>query len=430
MSMPVQCDEKHFFKNAFSLFSFSLFILVGGLVACASEDATRVAVIAVPADAPTIEAAVAMAKRGTTIEIASGVYNESVSVNVPGITIRGVDRNTTILDGEFELANGFQIQADDVAIENLTVRHYNQNGILFNGVAATSEDGLDPSIEYGTGDTVLDGYRVSWVTAHNNGLYGVYAFAARNGLIEHSYASGHPDSGFYVGQCRPCNVTLFDVTAEFNAIGYYGTNVSGDVIVASSEFSRNRLGLAHNSDEAEGLAPQTEAVIVGNRVVDNDNALAPPIPKGYFGGGIAIGGGTQNMILRNRVSGHDRAGIELLESFGYVPQDNRIEGNVLEGNAVDLLYLVADGDEAGNCFIGNTFSRSLPEKIEELLPCGESATSFDVPVFTLPVAPGSIDFRTVPPPGPQPSMPDSARRIMAGAGERTVLDYSAIGVPT
>jgi hypothetical protein len=146
---------------------------------------------------------------------------------------------------------------------------------------------------YGAGDAVLDGYRVSYVTVANNGLYGLYAFAARNGVFEHSYASGHPDSGFYVGQCRPCNAVLRHLYAEGNAIGYYGTNASGDVWIVESVFVGNRLGIAPNSQDAELLAPQEQSFVVGNLVVDNQGVDTPEIMDGFFGAGIAVGGGTR-----------------------------------------------------------------------------------------------------------------------------------------
>jgi hypothetical protein len=405
-------------------------VLSVGLVACTTDDDVVTDVVAVPADAPTIVAALERARPGSTIEVSPGTYRESVVVDVAGITIRGTDRNEVIIDGEFRLANGFQVRANDVAIENLTVRNFTQNGIVFNGIAASAPDGrVDASADYGSGDNVLDGYRVSWVTTHNNGLYGVYAFAARNGLIEHSYASGHPDSGFYVGQCQPCDVNLVEVTAELNAIGYYGTNASGGVVVASSVFRGNRLGIAPNSDQAERLAPQAEAIIVGNLVEDNDNLDAPPIPEGYVGGGIAVGGGTRNTIVRNRVRGHDRAGIELLDRKGFFPEGNRVEDNVLDGNAIDLLYGVSVADALGNCFAGNSYLRSLPERIEETLPCSGDAGEFAVAVFSpLPVS-GTVDYRKVPPPAPQPVMPDDARRPRAGAGAHPALDIASIGVP-
>jgi hypothetical protein len=318
----------------------SLLLASIGLVSCGvdeSSDAERR--ISVPGDYPTITAAVSSARPGTIIEIEPGTYHEAVEVRTERITIRGTDRNSVILDGKFDLANGISVVSNNVAIENLTVRNYLQNGIVFNGISAASKDtGVDPSVDYGTGNAILRGYRVSYVSTHNNGLYGIYAFASRDGLIEHSLASGHPDSGFYVGQCQPCDVTLVDNIAEQNAIGYFGTNASGGVVVARSVFRNNRLGIAPNSQETERLAPQAEAVIVGNLVVNNDSLEAPAISYGYFGGGIAVGGGTKNLIIRNRVTGHIRAGIELLRFEPYLPEFNRIEGNVLLDNAVDLAY--------------------------------------------------------------------------------------------
>ena len=78
---------------------------------------------------------------------------------------------------------------------------FQQNGIIFTGVLPAGEE-KDNDYKY-AGDSagkVVDGYRVDHVTAYNNGLYGIYAFASRNGVIENSYASGHPDSGLYVGR--------------------------------------------------------------------------------------------------------------------------------------------------------------------------------------------------------------------------------------
>ncbi len=195
--------------------------------------------------------------------------------------------------------NGFNVTADGVAIENLTVHSYTQNGVLFNGATGSLADGD----VYGAGDAVLTGYRASYVTAYNNGLYGIYAFSARDGLIEHVYVSGHPDSGIYVGQCKPCNVVIDAVVAERNAIGYYGTNGSGGIYVVNSLFAHNRLGLAPNSQKVERLSPQAETVVVGNVVIDNDDRETPAIQGGFFGGGIAVGGGTRNTIVRNRGRG-------------------------------------------------------------------------------------------------------------------------------
>jgi hypothetical protein len=388
-------------------------------------------IIEVPSQAPTVTAALRRARPGDTIVIAPGVYHEAVEVNVADITIRGQDRNTVIFDGQNQLTNGFAVGADGVAIENLTVHSYLQNGVVFSGIdAATHGGAVDPNVAYGTGDAVLKGYRVSYVTAYDDGLYGIYAFSSRDGLIEHSYVSGHPDSGIYVGQCRPCNVVIRDVTAERNAIGYYGTNSSGGVYLIESVFRHNRLGIAPNSEKAENLAPQANNVVAGNVVADNNDPLAPAIPRGFFGGGIAIGGGTSNTVVRNRVTGNVAGGIMIISLDAYVPVNNRIEGNVVSGNGVDLVYAPTGTTGAGgNCFVGNTFATSAPADIEHVMGCAVASSLTTPPTFTTPTPPADSDYQTLPAPAGQPGEPTPAPGTPAGAGSVPTVDVATIAVP-
>lgn len=383
------------------------------LGACGSDE-PEPAVLRVPSEHATIQRAVDRAREGDLVLIAPGSYAESVSVETPGITIRGEDRNTVVLDGGHELTDGIAVTADGVAVENLTVRNYLQNGVLFNGAGGTRQP--DSSGAYGTEDASLVGYRVSYVTTANNGLYGIYAFAARDGLIAHSYASGHPDSGIYIGQCKPCNAVVIDSIAENNAIGYYGTNASGSVFVVNSVFRRNRLGMTPNSQNMEQLAPQVETVIAGNVVVDNDNPDAPAIPLGFFGGGIAVGGGTQNTVVRNLVSGHSLFGIGLVRLNEFDPIANRIEGNVVTGNGTDLYYEVLPGMVAtfDNCFGGNEFATSLPADVEQVLPCDGPAGPVVPASINQPEPPPDVDYRAVVVPGPQPSMPGDVASVPSG----------------
>ncbi|NLA34260.1 MAG: plasmid stabilization protein, partial [Actinobacteria bacterium] len=153
-------------------------------------------VLRVPGDFPTIQAAVDASQPGDLILIAPGVYTEAgvgITVETPDIVIRGEDRNEVIIDGEFTRDNGIKVFSDGVAVENLTVRNHTANGIFFTG-----EYNDDTSK-----NKILTGWRASYVTAYNNGLYGVYGFNATKGQIDNSYGSGHPDSAFYVGQCNP-----------------------------------------------------------------------------------------------------------------------------------------------------------------------------------------------------------------------------------
>ena len=406
-----------------------LLSLASVLVACGSDSTART--ITVPDDVTSIQDAVDDARPGDTVLIRNGVYNEAVKVRTSGIVIRGEDRNGVILDGRDRLANGIYVAADGVRVENLTVRSYTQNGVVFNGIDAESGGkGVDPGITYGTENRALDGYEVRYVTAYNNGLYGIYAFASVNGLIEDSYASGHPDSGIYVGQCKPCNAVVRRVTSERNAIGYYGTNASGNVWVVESTFSRNRLGIAPNSQEMEKLSPQEETVVAGNLVEDNDNPAAPAIEEGFFGGGIIIGGGTRNTVVRNRVVGHDFAGIGVIDFNGFSPSNNRVEGNTAAGNGIDLLFRVGDNTTAdGNCFSGNTFTVSLPERIEAVMPCTGAGGPLSRVRDSAPVPPPDVDYRSLPVPPPQATMPGSEKTRPAGTKPFVAPDLSTIVMP-
>ena len=386
----------------------SAVVIASSVLSSCSSDSGASQIIRVPSEQSTIQDAVNKARAGDLVLIEKGVYSESVTVEKDGVTIRGIDRNAVVLDGKGKYSNGFTVTGNGVTIQNLTVHSYQQNGIIFTGVLPSGEQEEDEYSYAGDSEgSVVDGYRVDHVTAYNNGLYGIYAFASRNGVIENSYASGHPDSGMYVGQCRPCNAVLRDNISENNAIGYYGTNASGNVYVVNSIYRKNRLGIAPNSQDAEKLSPQSSTVVAGNLVEDNDNPDAPKIPEGFFGAGIAVGGGTKNTIIKNKVTGHIGAGIILLTLNRFEPQGNVIRENQVFSNGTDLVYksLTSDGNE--NCFEWNRFKSSSPASIEKVMACDREG---EVPLssFSFPTAPTGPNFQDVVKPGPQPNMKDAS----------------------
>jgi hypothetical protein len=359
--------------------------------------------VRVPEDAPTIQEAVDVAEPGGLVLIGPGVHGEAVRVTTPFLTIRGVDRNATVLDGGFRLANGIHvIEADGVAIENLTVRNYRLNGVLWSSVF---------------------GYRASYVTAANNGDYGIFAFASVWGQFDRSYASGSPDSGFYIGQCSPCHAVITDVLAENNALGFSGTNAGGDLLIVNSEWRHNLSGIVPNTLDSELLAPQRDVTIAGNWVHDNNNRSAPSRPLQYpsFGTGILVSGGRDNVIVQNRVEGHETFGIgviPILDRNLWVTSGNEVRDNLVRGSGIADLALGAPA-AGGDCFGGNDFGTSLPPAIEIGFGCGLTPhpAGGGEPGVTL--SPGlrfvealgeeslGGDRRTQPLPPPQEAMPNA-----------------------
>jgi nitrous oxidase accessory protein NosD len=380
----------------------------------------------VPSAYRSVQEAVDAAQSGDLVLIGAGTYAEAVVVRVPDIVIRGVDRNAVVFDGRDEIENGIIVAADGVAVENLTLRHYAFNGLLF---TKAYDDSADAKTH-----TVLNGYRASYVTAYDNGSYGIYAFFARGGRIERTYTSGHPDSGIYVGQCKPCDAVVTDNISELNAIGYSGTNSSGNLFIVNSVWRRNRIGMTPNSQDQERLAPQGDVVIAGNIVADNQDPGAPATPKGASGFGIAVSGGERNQVVKNRVTGNVNAGIAVTDLNEYRPAGNVVSDNVLERNGTDLIYAYTAGttrlEAKGNCFSGNTFATSLPDGIETVLPC---ATPAQGPVASgamrLQVQPPDVDYRTIAPPAPQPNMPNASAAPVPASRAVPTVDLSAISVP-
>ncbi len=169
-----------------------------------------------------------------------------------------------ILDGRDELSDGIRISAAGVAVENLTVRRYAVNGVVWFTDGAYAADGR-----------YTQGWRGSYLTAYDNGLYGVYAFGVQHGRFDHVYASGHPDSGIYVGRCKPCNALVTDSVTERNHVGLEFTNAGGDVVVRDNVTRRNRVGIQVNSLTKERAAPQVGMTIEDNLVADNQDRRAP-----------------------------------------------------------------------------------------------------------------------------------------------------------
>jgi hypothetical protein len=307
---------------------------------------------------PTIQSAVNASKPGDWVLIEPGVYHEAVVVRTPGLHIRGMNRNTVIVDGRHMVANGIEVHvANDVWIENLTVRNFDfgtgcpdeacGNEIWWNGGA-------------GSGRVGAHGWWGSYLTAYDTGLfggYGIFTGNETNGSWENIYASGFADSGMYIGACQECDARVSGATMENNALGYSGSNAGGALALENSIYRRNLVGIAPNS-ENPGDPPPPQDGECGRPNIEHPDPT-PIITSTKIPRCTVI---RHNLILESNnltvpVNGSTGiapwgAGIELPGDYA-----DLVEGNVIVGNATDgvLGFEYANPFTPENGFAGTIF---------------------------------------------------------------------------
>ena len=381
----------------------------------------------VPGEYPTIQAAVDASEPGDLILIEAGVYRESVDVRTPGVTIRGVDRNEVIIDGEFDRANGVQaLFTDGVVVENLTTMNHTLNGVFWSGVR---------------------GYRASYVTAINNGDYGIYAFDSGDGLFEHSYASGSPDASYYIGQCNPCDAVLTDSIGEYSGLGYSGSNASTNIYIVGNVFRYNGTGMAPNSLDGELLPPAEDVVVAGNLIHDNGYDEFPHKTAQWAtqGMGIAMAGTTRSLVVKNRILNHPLTGIQVFPNVDanvWMSADNTVSTNAVAGSGLGDLALTGPSG-SGNCFAHNEHGWTMPPSLEFTQSCGglRFPTLWELGALSaqfgrviergLGLDP-DVNYGDMPHPSDQPQMPGGANApvlpaVNVFASARPDID--AIGIP-
>ena len=394
---------------------FPLTVCVGlasllGLAGAASPFASA-SEIRVPEDAPTLQLGIEQASPGDTIVLSAGTYAGGVIVprEKHDITISGVDRNEVVFDGADRRKNGIVVHADGVSIVNLSAHNFLRNGFYWEGA---------------------DRFRASYVTVWNVREYGVYVEDGERGVVDNAYVSGAARAAYYVGECRPCQATISRVVARLSAVGYSGTNATG-VVIRDSVWDRNGAGIVPNTYANEALSPQARSTIVGNTITDSGRARVPirTALAGFVGIGIAIAGGNENTVSRNRVNGSQRYGIAVFPTARFVvfapgvpepgppwrPRRNRISQNVVTGSGRADLAL-AQGSGNGNCFTANRAARALPRGLQTPT-CARASAAGDPSVAADLTRPVRVmvertisrrrppSYASMPLPPPQPNMP-------------------------
>ena len=366
-----------------------------------------------------IQSAVNAARPGDWILVAPGDYHEDddirttptetdeggyggVVVTTSDIHIRGMNRNTVVVDGtkagssrcssapsaqDFGATgsdgkalgrNGIVVfKADGVSVENLTACNF-LAGTGASGNQIWWDGGAD------TGRIGLHGYKGAYLTATST-YFGGESTAAQYGIFSSNsagsaswnqiYASNMNDSGSYVGACQQqCGITIDHSWMEYNALGYSGTNSGGAVVTENSQFDNNEEGLDTNTQiGSDPPAPQNGYCPKGatspithtrscwvfehNDVHNNNNPNTPKAgdaAAGPTGTGMTISGGSGDTVMDNTFADNGAWG------FLFVPfpdSDTPSLGQTCSGKGgTEAAGLGCVFEASGGALLHNTFT--------------------------------------------------------------------------
>lgn len=309
-----------------------LAILMSVLALCAT---TSAATINVPADQPTIQAAVNAAMPGDTIVVAPGIYAEVITVN-KRVTIDGAGSGNnpvvdTIIDGSaagFGSVDAAAITitgtgldaANRLVIQDLRIVGSQFSSFNIGGTANASVSFLTLR------DLVLDG-----TAAEMSGTYGMGVYIRGTGLMSDLLLDGIHASHFYNGG------------VAFNNFGSL-TAIDGFTLT-NSTLTQNRIGM-HNY--ADGGSTTNENTF--KNVTITDNLISENTWKGLYLEALSNAVIAGNTILHSGFgtgpqngNGNGNTGIELNLKYGN-HHDVEISRNEFDNAGI---YMGAGNDVSG-----------------------------------------------------------------------------------
>ena len=342
------------------------------LAACEDESLTDLDWLGpdiVVTEGSSIQSAVDASEAGDVILIKPGIYREAVLVEKPNITLRGSEG--VIIENPGGKEDGIRVtdKGDGFKLYHVTLRGFEENGVFM---------------------IRADDYILSHVTTIDCGEYGLFPIASNRGLIEYCVASGHTDSGIYIGQCEDTKM-LHNKTFE-NVIGLEIENCS-KVVASNNHSYNNSAGMLVVLLPGLRVTESTDILLSKNKVDDNNHVNFSE-PGGGFenfvptGSGILVVGTDDTRLEQNHVSENNFLGIAVVstrllgglaglpeEAFELIepnPDGAQVIRNVVKNNGsdpptlpipvpgVDLFW---DGSGTDNCWRDNNYTSSYPEPL-------------------------------------------------------------------
>lgn len=338
-------------------------------LASSANKASEKAVVIIVHAGGSIQAAINSTEGGAIIQIEPGVYDEAIVVDQPSIQLIG-SGDGVVIQNPGDEDNGITVgdNGDGFVLKNVTIQDFEENGVFM---------------------TRVDQFLLSHVVTINNGEYGLFPLFCSHGVIEHCSATGHKDTGIYVGQSTDVEMNFNAAYANVNGIEIENCS---DIIASKNQSYDNVAGMLVVL--LPGLPTKTSSnILITNNHVYNNNHENFSEPGGGFenfvpsGSGILVVGTDNTTVTDNKVNGNNFIGIATVstlilgslagippEAFADIepnPDGTKITSNVLHNNGsappqgiplpgVDLLW---DGSGTNNCWKDNIYDSSFPSPL-------------------------------------------------------------------
>ena len=300
-----------------------------------------------------LQEAMILMKNGDTLIIDSGnyIFEDSLSLDVDNVTIKGKGMNETILDFKDQKtgAQGLLVTSDKVTLEGFSIM--DAKGDALKVIGSKGINMINLKTEWTGGPK------------SSNGAYGFYPVESEDVLIDGCIAIGASDAGIYVGQSR--NIIVRNSIAQYNVAGIEIEN-SYYADVYNNLASHNTAGIL--VFDLPDLPQQGghHIRVFDNKAIDNDTDNFAPegnivgeVPRGT---GIIIMANSDVEIFNNLISGNGTVNLSIV-SYGdetddknYYPHPKRIQvhnnnygpsgfdPDLETGDLAKALYEISDGN--------------------------------------------------------------------------------------